>query len=31
MDWEIGDGRDATGHCEYHDRIEAGVPVGLHD
>jgi hypothetical protein len=31
VDWVLGDGRVATGHCEYHDRIEAGIPVGLHD
>jgi hypothetical protein len=30
-EWALGDGRRAAGHCEYHDRIEDGVPVGLHD
>lgn len=30
-DWVLGDGRTANGHCEYHDRIEDGRPVGLHD
>jgi hypothetical protein len=30
-EWTLGDGRAAAGHCEYHDRIEDGVPVGLHD
>jgi len=30
-DWTMGDGRAGAGHCEYHDRMEDGVPVGLHD
>jgi hypothetical protein len=30
-EWQLGDGRRAVGHCEYHDRIEDGRPVGLHD
>ncbi len=29
--WEFTDGRTATGHLEYHDLVEDGVPVGLHD
>jgi hypothetical protein len=27
----LGDGRKAAGHIEYHDLVEDGVPVGLHD
>lgn len=30
-EWSFADGRTATGHLEYHDLIEHGVPVGLHD
>lgn len=30
-EWVFTDGRSATGHLEYHDLIEGGVPVGLHD
>jgi hypothetical protein len=30
-EWIFADGRTATGHLEYHDLIEHGVPVGLHD
>jgi hypothetical protein len=30
-EWTLADGRRAAGHCEYHDRIEDGRPVGLHD
>lgn len=29
-DWQLSDGRLATGHLEYHDLIVDGVPVGLH-
>lgn len=29
--WELADGRRATGHLEYHDIVEDGIPVGLHD
>jgi hypothetical protein len=29
--WVLGDGRRATGHCEYHDLLDDGRPVGLHD
>jgi hypothetical protein len=31
MEWILGDGRTATGSCEYHDLMEAGRPVGLHE
>jgi len=30
-DWVWGDGRVGAGAVEYHDRMESGVPVGLHD
>jgi hypothetical protein len=30
-DWRFADGRTATGHLEYHDLVEDGVPVGLHE
>ena len=30
-DWELGDGRRAAGHCEYHDRMDDGRPAGRHD
>ena len=30
-EWMFADGRTATGHLEYHDLLEGGVPVGLHD
>lgn len=30
-EWLFADGRMATGHLEYHDLMEDGVPVGLHD
>jgi hypothetical protein len=30
-EWVLADGRRATGHLEYHDLVEAGVPVGLHE
>jgi len=30
-DWAFGDGRTGAGMCEYHDLMEAGVPVGLND
>ncbi|MGD9704592.1 MAG: hypothetical protein AB7Q42_19775 [Acidimicrobiia bacterium] len=30
-DWVLADGRTACGHLEYHDLMEDGVPVGLHD
>jgi hypothetical protein len=30
-EWTFNDGRTATGHLEYHDLIENGVPVGLHE
>lgn len=30
-EWMLADGRRATGHLEYHDLIEGGVPVGLHE
>lgn len=29
--WELTDGRTAAGHLEYHDLMNDGVPVGLHD
>jgi hypothetical protein len=29
-DWQLADGRTATGHLEYHDLMVDGVPVGLH-
>jgi hypothetical protein len=29
--WSLGDGRTATGHLEYHDLMQHGIPVGLHD
>jgi hypothetical protein len=28
-EWAFADGRTATGHLEYHDLLEDGVPVGL--
>jgi len=30
-EWTFDDGRTAIGHLEYHDLMEDGVPVGLHD
>lgn len=30
-EWTFADGRTATGHLEYHDLMDDGVPVGLHD
>jgi hypothetical protein len=30
-EWTFTDGRTATGHCEYHDLLADGVPVGLHE
>jgi hypothetical protein len=30
-EWTMGDGRSASGHLEYHDLVEDGIPVGLHD
>ena len=30
-EWMFDDGRTATGHLEYHDRMDDGVPVGLHE
>ena len=30
-EWVFADGRTATGHLEYHDLLDGGVPVGLHD
>jgi hypothetical protein len=30
-EWTFDDGRSGSGHLEYHDLIEDGVPVGLHD
>lgn len=30
-DWRLGDGREATGHLEYHDLMIDGVPAGLHE
>ncbi len=30
-EWVFADGRTATGHLEYHDLLDDGVPVGLHD
>ena len=30
-EWHLADGRTATGHLEYHDLVEDGVPVGLHE
>jgi len=30
-EWTFADGRTATGHLEYHDLVEDGVPVGLHE
>jgi hypothetical protein len=29
--WTLADGRVGTGHLEYHDLMEDGVPVGLHE
>ncbi len=29
--WQFGDGRTGSGHCEYHDLMESGRPVGLAD
>ncbi|WP_322753558.1 hypothetical protein [Frankia sp. Cas3] len=29
--WTWPDGRVGVGHCEYHDLLQAGVPVGLAD
>jgi hypothetical protein len=29
--WKFSDGRTAAGHLEYHDLMQNGVPVGLHD
>ncbi len=30
-EWMFADGRAATGHLEYHDLLDGGVPVGLHE
>ncbi|MGE0880689.1 MAG: hypothetical protein AB7L13_13955 [Acidimicrobiia bacterium] len=30
-EWTFADGRTATGHLEYHDLMNDGVPVALHD
>jgi hypothetical protein len=30
-DWQLGDGRTAMGHLEYHDLVVDGIPVGLHE
>jgi hypothetical protein len=30
-DWQFGDGRTGAGHCEYHDLMDSGRPVGLSD
>jgi hypothetical protein len=30
-DWVFGDGRTGAGHCEYHDLMVDGRPVGLDD
>lgn len=30
-DWQLDDGRTGAGHCEYHDLLERGIPVGLAD
>lgn len=30
-DWQFADGRTGAGHCEYHDLMESGRPVGLAD
>jgi hypothetical protein len=30
-EWVFSDGRTGTGHLEYHDLVEGGVPVGLHE
>ena len=30
-DWQLADGRTATGHLEYHDLLVDGIPVGLHE
>jgi hypothetical protein len=30
-DWHLADGRTGAGHCEYHDLMESGRPVGLSD
>jgi hypothetical protein len=30
-EWWLADGRTATGHLEFHDLVQDGVPVGLHD
>lgn len=29
--WRLGDGREGTGHCEYHDLMVDDKPVGLAD
>ena len=28
-EWRFADGRQATGHLEYHDLMRNGIPVGL--
>jgi len=30
-EWAFADGRAGTGHLEYHDLLDDGAPVGLHD
>lgn len=30
-DWAFDDGRTGVGMCEYHDLLDDGVPVGMHD
>jgi hypothetical protein len=30
-EWRMGDGRRGVGHCEYHDLVVDGRPVGLDD
>jgi hypothetical protein len=30
-DWQLADGRTGAGHCEYHDLMDSGRPVGLAD
>lgn len=30
-EWTLDDGRRGIGHLEFHDLVEGGVPVGLHE
>ncbi len=29
--WRLADGRSGAGHCEYHDIMRDGIPIGLMD